>query len=380
MIIDKEIINMTFSKKFFYFAVVFFSFAIISCSNPGNTPVIPIQTGTNGANPTSPTTPAQPESPATPTNPETPATTQPENPTTPTTPETPNTPTGGETTTTSPETPENGGATTTPESQEPQYKWIMTRLEMDLRSNSDDYTNNSSYSVDYTYSFYNSDFDCGNTNIAEINSTVIANGSTTTTSSNIKSVTTYSQSGNNITISTSNYTRENSTWVLSSESRNVYYKNVTLLSSSYTKSYPAGTESTTNYTIELLDNSNGIERYKVTYPSPINYYMVAEFINNKVQKTINYYTESNKKMSETDYIYSNNSILQANNIELALTQTKGFDSNEQLTTQTNQTLENVTLNANNTITVRLGSSTNTSTNYSYTTETFTRIQVPLTQQ
>lgn len=97
-------------------------------------------------------------------------------------------------------------------------------------------------------------------------------------------------------------------------------------------------------------------------------------------KEIFYSAATDKKFTEIDYIYSNNSILQSNNIEIALRQTKQFDSNEQLTTQTNQTLENATLNANNTITVRLGSSTNTSTNYSYTTETFTRTQVPLTQQ
>ena len=61
-------------------------------------------------------------------------------------------------------------------------------------------------------------------------------------------------------------------------------------------------------------------------------------------------------------------------------QTKSYDNNEQLTSQTNQTLENVTLNANNTITVTLDSSTNTSTNYSYTTEIFTKMQVPFSNQ
>ena len=359
MIIDKEIVNMKFSKKIGYFAVVFFSFAIISCSNPGDTPVIPIQTGTNGANPT------------TPTNPETPATTQPENPTTPTTPETPNTPTGGETTTTSP---------ANPESPEPQYKWLLTHWENESQSNSSSYTSTSNSTMNYAYSFYNSDFDYGITTIYELNMNFTSNGNTTNTSSNTKTVSTCSQTGNNITIHLNNYTMNGSSWVLSSESSSVYYKYTQLLSSNNTRTYPAGTETTTNYTVELLDNSNGVERYKVTYPAEYGIYCVYEFANNRIQKQILYSAATDKKSTETDYIYSNNSILQSNNIEIALTQTKQFDSNEQLTTQTNQTLENVTLNANNTITVRLGSSTNTSTNYSYTTETFTRIQVPLTQK
>jgi len=366
MIIDEEIVNMKFSKKIGYFAVVFLSFTIIGCSNPGNTPVIPIQTGTNGANPTTPanpespttpTTPAQPESPATPTNPETPATTQPENPTTPTTPNSPTTPTN-------------------PEAPEPQYTWIMTRMEIESKTDSSEYN----YSADYTYSYYNSEFDCKNTSISASETKVTLNGTLTNSSTNTKSVSTFSQTGNNIINEEKRYTKDGSTWGLSVELRRVYYKNYSLLSSSYSKTYPAGTETLTNKTIEQLDNSNGIERYKVTDPSITTYYFVYEFVNNKIQKIIQYYTDSNKKISETDYIYSNNSILQSNNIELALTQSKNFDSNEQLTIQINQTLENVTLNANNTITVRLGSSANTSTNYSYTTETFTRIQVPLTQQ
>lgn len=343
---------MKFSKKIGYFAVVFFSFAIISCSNPGDTPVIPIQTGT------STTTPANP------TNPETPVTTQPENPATPTTPESPNTPTGGETTPTNPEAPE------------PQYTWIMTRMEIESKSDSHEYN----FSDGSTYSYYNSEFDCKQTSISTSETKVTLNGTLTNSSTNTKSVSTFSQTGNNIINEEKEYTKDGSTWGLSGEVRRVFYKNYSLLSSSYRKTYPAGTEYTTNYTIELLDNSNGIERYKVTDPSITTYYSVYEFVNNKIQKIVQYYTDSNKKISETDYIYSNNSILQSNNIEIALIQIKQFDSNEQLTIQINQTLENVTLNANNTITVRLGSSANTSTNYSYTTETFTRIQVPFTQQ
>lgn len=349
---------MKFSKKIGYIAVVFLSFTIISCSNPGNTPVIPIQTGTNGANPTTPanpespttpTTPAQPESPATPTNPETPATTQPENP-------------------------------TIPESPAPQYKWIITHFEQEVGTNSGNSSSTYNSSTDYSYSFYNTDFDHCCTSISLMNSSLTSNGNTSNQSSSKKFVRTYSKNGNDITCSENVYVMEGSTWVLDSEAIFIYYKYASLCSSSYSKIYPAGTETTTNHTIELLDNSNGIERYKVTDPSITTYYSVYEFVNNKIQKIIQYYTDSNKKISETDYIYSNNSILLSNNIEIALTQTKQFDSNEQLTIQANQTLENVTLNANNTITVRLGSSANTSTNYSYTTRTFTRIQVPFTQQ
>lgn len=371
---------MTFSKKFFYFAVVFFSFAIISCSNPGNTPVIPIQTGTNGANPTSPATPAQPESPATPTNPETPATTQPENPTTPTTPETPNTPTGGETTPTNPETPENGEATTTPESPAPQYKWIMTLNEMESQVQSGTYSNVSNTTSNYTWSYYNSDFDCSYTVISEANTSITNNGNTTNQSSNTKNVLTYSQTGNDITWLSNLYTSNGNSWVLSSESNTVYYKNVYLMKSNYNKTYPAGIETTTNYTVEQLYNSNGTERYKITYSDTIPYYSICEFINNKLQKQTYYNSETDKKTSETEYIYSDNNILVENSIEIVLTQSKSFDNNEQLIFQSNTTLENVILNANNTITVRLGSSTNTTTNYSYTTETFTKMQVPFTQQ
>lgn len=270
-----------------------------------------------------------------------------------------------------------GGASGNPT---PQYKWIMTHYVMESRSNSENYSNEYNYSTDYTYSFYNSDFDYGITSISESNSNVTYNGNTTNTSSNTKSVSTYSQTGNNINYQSNNYTMSGSSWVLSSESSYVYYKYVNLFSSGNTITYPAGTETTTNNTIELLDNSNGIERYKVTYPATYGYYCIFEFTNNRIHKQTNYYSATNKKFSETEYIYSNNSILQANNIELALTQLKSFDSNEQLTTQTNQTLENVTLNANNTITVILGNSTNTSTNYSYTTEIFTKMQVPFSQQ
>ena len=371
---------MKFSKKIGYFAVVFLSFTIIGCSNPGNTPVIPIQTGTNGANPTTPanpespttpTTPAQPESPATPTNPETPATTQPENPTTPTTPETPNTPTGGETTTTSP---------ANPESPEPQYKWLLTHWENESQSNSSSYTSTSNSTMNYAYSFYNSDFDYGITTIYELNMNVTSNGNTTNTSSNTKTVSTCSQTGNNITIHSNNYTMNGSSWVLSSESSSVYFKYTQLLSSNNTRTYPAGTETTTNYTVELLDNSNGVERYKVTYPAEYGIYCVYEFANNRIQKQVYYNSATNKKDSETDYTYSDNSILVENNIELALTNSKTYDNNEQIISQLNTTLENVTLNANNTITVILGNSTNTSTNYSYTTEIFTKMQIPFSQQ
>lgn len=272
----------------------------------------------------------------------------------------------------------SGGGST--DNTTPQYEWLMTHYEMETHSTTDTSSSEVNYSSDYTYSFYSSYYNYGLTTADTINTIITFDDNTTNSTSNTKSEITYAKTGNDITYLANQYTWNGNTWILTADMRIDYFKSTLGPSSTYTKLYPAGTETTTSNTVELLDNSNGIEHYKVTDSSNTMFYAVYEFVNNKIQKIITYYTDSNKKYSETDYIYSNNSILQANNIEMALTQTKNFDNNEQLTTQTNQTLENVTLNANNTITVRLGSSTNTSTNYSYITETFSRIQVPFSQQ
>lgn len=350
---------MKLAKKICCLSAIVLSLAIVSCSNPSDTPS---NSGSNGTGTQTTTT--------TTTTPTTTPTT-----TTPTT----TTPTTTTSTTTTPTTSEGGSSTTipsTPETPEPQYKWIMTHLETE--SQGDSYT--SSSSTNYTYSFYNSDFDCSNTSISVSNTSISVNGNTTSTSSNTKSVSTYSKTGNNITRVANNYTRNGNSWDLTSETSTVYYRYYSLMSSNYNKTYPSGTETTTNYTVELLDESNGIERYKVIYPAEYGIYCIYEFANNKIQKQINYFSATNKKNSETDYTYSDNNILVENNIELALTQTKTYDNNEQIISQLNTTLGNVTLNANNTITVVLGNSTNTATNYSYTTEVFTKMQVPFSQQ
>ena len=326
----------------------------------------------------------------------TPTTTTPTT-TTPTT-TTPETTTPTTTTpTTNPETPSGGGSATTPSTPAPQYKWICVGSETNSEQHTATYDIVSNSSSETTYNYYNSEYNYKYMSMTQSSSTTITGKgteqeSTTQSANESKMIYTSSKNEDIINALQQIYAKNNGLWELRNEWKTDYYKNTWLKQKAKAKQYAytitsngvetqiPENETETNYTVELISNLNGIEKYKVTPISTPSDYSIYEFKNNIIQKVVQYYSNGVYSRSESIYTKSNNVLVQEKVPDFVLLSYKYYDLNENVITEYQQTLENVTFDEGTGILkIKTGKTDNTASNYAYTISTYKKMQVPFTR-
>lgn len=359
------------SRKINVFVTVALSLLFLACETPsssGND-----SGSTNNGNGSTPTTPANPEGGGnTPTSPDNPG----------------NTPTN-------PDNPEGGG-TTNPTA--PKHEWIFVGNEITSEQHTATYDIISNSVSNYTYSYYNSSYDYKYTSMSQTSgTTTVGKGteqeSTTQTNSESKSVYSSSKNGNIINTLQQSYAKNNDSWELRLEYTQENYKNTWLTQSSHMKQHAytiinngnetqvPETESETNYTVELVSNSNGVEQYKVTPISTPTDYSIYDFKNNIIHKVVNYYSNGVYSRIERIYTRPNNVQITDNLPDFVLLSYKYYDLQDNVVAESEQTIEDVTLDETlGILKIKTGQSTNTTTNYTYTTSTYKKMQVPFSNE
>ncbi len=350
------------SRKISVFVTVALSLLFLACETPsssGND-----SDSTNNGNGSTPTTPATPEGGGnTPTSPSNPG----------------NTPTN-------PDNPEGGGGTTNPPA--PIYEWIYTKYESSREDHTASYDMTSSSVVNYNYLYYTNSNNYKYTSTTVSSGSTTVNGVTTPNQSETKIIYTSSKEGDTINGEQLYYVKENTVWSLRQESEVEYYKYASWLTqSTHGISYPytingveiSGSESTKENTIVLLEHNGDIEKYKVTEESGI--YTICEFKNGKIQKRTTYRND-NSKSTEAFYSQSNNTIINTYLPDYNVYHFKYYDNDgTTLTSEITNELGNV-VNNGNTIVIN-STQTQTSNNTTYQTaitETYTKMQVPFSNE
>ncbi len=377
------------SRKISVFVTVALSLLFLACETPSSS--------SNNSGGSTQTTPANPEGGGnTPTSPNNPGNT----PTTPTTPEgggnTPTSPDNPGNTPTNPDNPEGGGGTTNPTA--PKHEWIFVGNEITSEQHTATYDMISNSVSNYTYSYYNSSYDYKYTSMSQTSgTTTVCKGteqeSTTQTNSESKSVYSSSKNGNIINTLQQSYAKNNDSWELRLEYTTENYKNTWLTQSSHMKQHAytiinngdetqvPETESETNYTVELVSNSNGVEQYKVTPTSTPSDYSIYYFKNNIIHKVVKYYSNGVYSRSESIYTRPNNVQITDNLPDFVLLSYKYYDLQDNVVAEYEQTIEDVTLDETlGTLKIKTGQSTNTTTTYTYTTSTYKKMQVPFSNE
>ncbi len=278
-----------------------------------------------------------------------------------------------------------GGSTVNPTLQ---YEWISIRGESTSKiDNSQTYRDYNSTS-DYSYSYYTDSLDYKRICISAYSDEIITSRGTewedsTITNQTSKSINTCVKDGTGYISTTDGYIQSGDTWELNSrqtstrcETTNGY----TLTTKTYSKN---GNNwelaSTTVYSYELLSKENDVEKYKMTVSSTSSFYYIYEYKNDILIKQTIY--ANDKKSSEIIYQQPNNQVIKDRIPDYTLTTTKNYDTNGNCVSESYQTLEDVILNeAQNTLIIKTGNTTNTNSNYSYSIITYKKMQIPFSQQ
>ena len=279
----------------------------------------------------------------------------------------------------------SGGSTDNPTTQ---YVWVCTGTETISKTDTQTMYRNRNSKSDYSYSYYTDGWDYKQTILNSLYCELINNRGTaneihSNTNETSKGVITCTRNGTGYISTIDSYIQSGNTWILNSRyttTRSDSTNGYTLTQKSYSKN---GNELVLSSTIvssyELINKENDKETYKVTYDSSPSYYYIDEYKNDIQIKRTQY--ANNKIIQETIYQRTNNQVIKDRLPDFTLSTTKGYDSNGNYTSESYQTLEDVILNeAQNTLTIKIGNSSNTDSGYSYLIQTYTRMQVPFSQQ
>ena len=301
---------------------------------------------------------------------------------TPTSPENPdNTPTN-------PDNPSGGGETPVVNPDIPVYKWLAIQSETTRKTSTSNYISDYYSTSDTTYIIYNDSqqktMSVGLTN--GITTTMLGTEyeQTSTTNTNSKNIITNTIAEDGYyNSSTEGYSKNGSEWMQTGLTTSTYAKTTNgyqFTQESYTKN---GEEFNLTSTIitsyELISKSANKEIIKVSFSHSPTVYLIQEYENTKLSKSITYVND--KKTSEITYIQPNNTTILERLPDFTLSISKTYDTNETLVSEYYQTLEDVIIDeAQNILTIKTGQSTNTDSNYTYTTTKYKKMQVPFSNE
>lgn len=290
------------------------------------------------------------------------------------------------------DTPTNpGGGDTpiiTPDPDIPVYKWLSIQSESTQKISTDYYTFDNYSTVDNFYIYYNENQQKYSSIVAIDSVTTTGLGTeneeTTTTNTISKSLITYSITEDGYCNSTSeSFTKNGSEWNQTGLTTSIYEKTTNgyqFNQDTYTINAGEQNLTSTNIiTYELISRESDKEIYKCSYSSSPTVYYIYEY-EKKIQTKLITYIDDIKR-SEITYVKPNNSIILERLPDYTLSITKQYDTDEVLVSEQSTILEDVILDeAQNILTIKIGYSTNTDSNYTYTTTKYKRMQIPFSNE